>query len=129
MLHRQAMIKPTLDLVAMADITFVGIGDLGPSAPLFVDGFINEAELKALQKAGAIGEICGWAYDRDGRLIDGITNDRVASAPLPSRERSQVVALAMGERKLPAIRAAVTRRLVNGLITDEHTAASLLASA
>ena len=82
MLHRQAMIKPTLDLVAKADITFVGIGDLGPSAPLFLDGFINEAELKALQKAGAVGEICGWAFDRDGRLIDGITNDRVASAPL-----------------------------------------------
>jgi DNA-binding transcriptional regulator LsrR (DeoR family) len=126
MLHRQAMIKPTLDLVAKADITFVGIGDLGPTAPLYLDGFINEAELKALQKAGAVGEICGWAFDRDGRYIEGITNDRVASAPLPSRERSQVVALAMGERKLPAIRAAVARRLVNGLITDERTAAALL---
>ena len=80
-----------------------------------------------MQKAGAVGEICGWAFDRDGRYIDGITNDRVASAPLPSRERSQVVALAMGERKLPAIRAAVARRLVNGLITDERTAAALLA--
>jgi DNA-binding transcriptional regulator LsrR (DeoR family) len=34
----------------------------------------------------------------------------------------------MGERKLPAIRAAVTRRLVNGLITDESTAAALLAT-
>ncbi len=96
MLHRQAMIQPTLALVAKADITFVGIGDLGPSAPLYVDGFITEAELKALQKAGAVGEIVGWAFDRDGRLIDGITNDRVASAPLPSRERSLVVALAMG---------------------------------
>ena len=82
--------------------------------------------MKALQKAGAVGEICGWAFDRDGRMIDGITNDRVASASLPSRERSQVIALAMGERKLPAIRAALTRRLVNGLITDEITAAALL---
>lgn len=126
MLHGQAMIRPTLDLVAMADITFVGIGDLGPQAPLFVDGFISENELKALQRAGAVGEICGWAFDRDGRMIEGITNDRVASASLPSRERSQVIALAMGERKLPAIRAALTRRLVNGLITDERTAASLL---
>ena len=126
MLHSQAMIRPTIELVASADITFVGIGDLGPDAPLFVDGFVNEAELKALQKAGAIGEICGWAFDRDGRLIEGITNERVASAPLPSRERSQVIALAMGQKKVPAIRAALTRRLVNGLITDEETAASLL---
>jgi DNA-binding transcriptional regulator LsrR (DeoR family) len=128
MLHRQAMIQPTLALAAKADVTFIGIGDLGPKAPLFLDGFVSEGELKALQKAGAVGEICGWAFDRDGRMIEGITNDRVASAPLPSRERSQVVALAMGEAKLPGIRAAVNRRLVNGLITDEATAAALLAA-
>lgn len=34
----------------------------------------------------------------------------------------------MGERKLPGILAAVNRRLVNGLITDERTATALLAS-
>jgi len=126
MLHSQAMIHPTLELAAKADITFVGIGDLGPQAPLYEDGFISEAELKALQKAGAVGEIVGWAFDREGRLIDGLTNDRVASAPVPSRERSLVVAAAMGERKLPGILAALTRRLVNGLITDERTASALL---
>src|SRR5262249_21354031 len=103
-------------------------GDLGPTAPLYVDGFITDGELKALQKAGAVAEIVGWAYDRTGRLIDGITNERVASAPIPSRERSLVVALAMGERKLPGIPAAATRRLVNGLITDERTAAALLSA-
>lgn len=127
MLHAQAMIHPTLELAAKADVTFVGIGDLGPRAPLYEDGFISEAELKALQKAGAVGEIVGWAFDREGRLIDGLTNDRVASAPIPSRERSLVVAAAMGERKQPGILAALTRRLVNGLITDERTASALLA--
>ena len=128
MLLSQPMIQPALTLAAKADVTFVGIGDLGPKAPLYEDGFITDVELKALQKAGAVGEIVGWAFDRDGRLIDGITNDRVASAPLPSRERSLVVAIAMGERKLPGVLAAVTRRLVNGLITDESTAAALLAA-
>lgn len=126
MLLSQPMIQPTLALAAQADVTFVGIGELGPRAPLFVDGFITESELKALQKAGGVGEIVGWVYDRDGRFIEGITNERVASAPLPSREKSLVVALAMGERKLPGILAAVTRRLVNGLITDERTAEALL---
>ncbi|MGI6850784.1 sugar-binding transcriptional regulator [Mesorhizobium sp. 1B3] len=128
MLHRQAMIRPTVELAAKADVTFVGIGDMGPKAPLYEDGFISEAELKALQKAGAVGEIVGWAFDREGRLIEGHTNERVASAPIPSRERSLVVAAAMGERKLPGILGALTRRLVNGLITDERTAAALLAS-
>jgi DNA-binding transcriptional regulator LsrR (DeoR family) len=127
MLLRQPMVKETLALAARADITFIGIGDLGPEAPLYVDGFISKDELKALQKAGAIGEIVGWAFDAQGKMIDGLTNDRVASAPLPSRENSLVVALAMGERKLPGIRAALNRRLINGLMTDEATAEHLLA--
>ena len=128
MLLRQPMVKETLALTARADITFVGIGDLGPDAPLYLDGFITEPELKALQKAGAVGEIVGWAFDADGRLIEGLTNDRVVSAPLPSREQALVVALAKGDKKLPGIRAALNRRLVNGLLTDEYTAGQLLAA-
>jgi len=126
LLHAQPMIRETLALAAKANVTFLGIGDIGPDAPLFLDGFINEAELKALQKAGAVGEICGWCFDADGKLIEGLTNDRVASAPMPSRERSLVVAIAMGRKKLPGIRATLNRRLVNGLITDERTAEGLL---
>lgn len=127
LLHAQPMIRPTLALAARADVTFIGVGEMGPEAPLYLDGFITEAELKALQKAGAVGEICGWAFDADGRLIEGQTNERVASAPIPSREQSLVVAIAKGGKKLPGIRAVVNRRLANGLITDELTAEALLA--
>src|SRR5262249_11867318 len=95
-LHAQPMVKETISLAAKADITFVGIGDLGGDAPLYLDGFITSDELKALQKAGAVGEIVGWAFDAQGKMIDGLTNARVASAPMPSREQSLVVALAMG---------------------------------
>lgn len=127
LLHGQEMIRATLGLAAKADVTFVGIGDLSADAPLYVDGFISGDELQALQKVGAVGEIVGWAFDRSGRLIPGLTNDRVASAEIPSRETSQVIALAKGERKLAGIFGALSGRLVNGLITDEQTAAALLA--
>jgi DNA-binding transcriptional regulator LsrR (DeoR family) len=127
MLLSQPMIRETHALAQQADVTFVGLGDLGTEAPLVQDGFISPGELKALQKAGAVGEIVGWAFDAQGRLIEGLTNDRVASATLPSRESSTVVAIAVGERKVPGIRAALNRRLVNGLITDEATAESILA--
>ena len=126
LLHAQPMIRETLALAAQANVTFVGLGDIGPEAPLYLDGFITEAELKGLQKAGAVGEICGWSFDSDGKLLENQINDRVASAPIPSRERSLVVAIAMGQKKLPGIRATLNRRLVNGLITDEKTAEGLL---
>lgn len=127
LLHTQPMIRETLALAARADVTFVGIGDLGEAAPLLLDGFITAAEHRELQKSGAVGEICGWCFDAEGRLVDGPINERVASAPIPSREKGLVVAIAMGQRKAAAIRAALGRHLVNGLITDEATAAILLA--
>jgi DNA-binding transcriptional regulator LsrR (DeoR family) len=125
-LHGQAMIRPTLELAAKADVTFVGIGELNENAPLVVDGFLNRDELKALQRAGAVGEIVGWAFDAAGKLIKGLSNDRVASAAVPSRHDSFVIASAMGKKKLECIRAAIEGGLINGLITDESTAEELL---
>jgi DNA-binding transcriptional regulator LsrR (DeoR family) len=129
LLHSQPMIRSTLALAAKADIAFVGIGDLGPNAPLFEDGFVTRAELAALQKAGAVGEMIGWAFNKDGRLIEGLTNSRVASGPIPSIEKCRVIATAKGPRKLIGIAAAIKGRLISGLITDEWTAKRLLSDA
>ena len=104
------------------------LGDLGPNAPLYEDGFVSRAELKALQKAGGVGEITGWVFNVQAKLVKGVTNERVASAPIPSTKRCLVVAIAKGPVKLPGIAAAVKGGLVNGLISDEWTAEQLLSS-
>ena len=75
-------VRDVLKLASQADVTFVGIGDLGKDAAILVDGFMTGDELWSLNRAGAVGEIAGWAYDGEGRLIDGLTNDRIASARL-----------------------------------------------
>jgi DNA-binding transcriptional regulator LsrR (DeoR family) len=108
-------------------VAFVGIGEMGDAAPLALDGFLSATELNALQAAGAVGEIFGWAFDADGRMIEGLSNARVASCPIPSRDTCLVIGAAMGVRKLPALRAALAGHLINGLITDEATATALLA--
>ncbi|TPW28161.1 sugar-binding transcriptional regulator [Pararhizobium mangrovi] len=126
LLHQQAMVQSTLSLARQANVTFVGIGELGPNAPLRMDGFLDEDEIAAAERAGAVGEICGWVFDAEGRLLDGVIEKSVASAPLPPREESLVMALAMGERKRAAIAGALKGRLVNGLVTDEETARHLL---
>lgn len=127
LLHSQVGIEKNLALAAEASVWFVGVGDLGPSAPLYEDGFVTKAELKALQKAGAVGEMIGWVFDSKGEFVSGMTNDRVASAPLPTGEKTLIVAAARGANKVEAMRAALGRGLINGLITDEDTARNLLA--
>ncbi|HEV7435197.1 MAG TPA: sugar-binding transcriptional regulator [Pseudorhizobium sp.] len=125
-LHEQALVRSTLALGAQADVTFVGIGELGPDGPLCVDGFLARDEMAKLVDAGAAGEICGWMFDHDGKLLTDSINDRVASVPIPSCETSCVIGLAQGKKKLPAIAAALKGQLINGLITDEVTAEQLL---
>ncbi|MBB3610994.1 sugar-binding transcriptional regulator [Rhizobium sp. BK602] len=126
LLHAQALVRSTLDVSAQADVTFVGVGEMGIEAPLCLDGFLEKDEMMALMKRGAAGEICGWVFDGDGKLLQDAVNDRVASAPIPPRDASSVIGIAKGKRKYEAIKAAVTGHQINGLITDEATAEFLL---
>lgn len=127
-LHRTPLVSAALELAQQADVAFVGIGELGPEAPLFADGFVSRVELDDLRQAGAVGEICGWAYDQNGKMIEGHTNTRVASGALPSTKTCHIIAMAKGDAKLPGIRAAIAGNLISGLITDEKTAGQLLES-
>jgi len=120
-------VRHVCDLAKRADVTIVGIGSLDDNAPLFEDGFITRGELRALRKAGAVGEIVGWAYDSDGRILTGLSNERVVSVPIGNVGPATVIGAAMGSSKLVAIRAALIGQLISGLITDEATAKALAA--
>jgi len=113
-------------LAAKADLRLVGIGQMDLSAQVHVDGFIDREELLELMRLGAAGELTGWAYDSQGRVIEGGTNRRLTSVPPPMPAQALTVAAALGLAKVPAIKAALKGRLVNGLITDEATARALL---
>ena len=126
LLLKQEAVQNILELSRLADATFVGIGNLGENAPIAIDGFINPDEMRALEKAGAVGEITSWAFDAEGNVLEGLTNDRVASAKLRIASDKPVIAIAIGKSKAPAIKAALTGQLVSALMTDEATAELLL---
>lgn len=126
LLHEQALVRSTLALGSKADVTFVGVGELGEGAPLNLDGFLDVDTMKKLVSAGAAGEICGWIFDTDGKLLDDPINERVASVPIPSHPGAVVIGVAKGVRKYAAIKAALRGHLLSGLITDEATAEYLL---
>ncbi|MBV9113806.1 MAG: sugar-binding transcriptional regulator [Hyphomicrobiales bacterium] len=115
-------------MAAKADLRLVGIGQMDRNAQIYVDGFINREELLELMRLGAVGELTGWAYDAKGRIIDAGTNRRLTSVPHPVPAEAVTVGAALGPAKIPAIRAALKGRLINGLITDEATAKALLES-
>jgi len=125
-LHAQHYIASNLKLATQADVTFVGVGNLGLNSPLHLDGFITQKELEDLQHQGAVGEVISWVFDKNGNLLDCAVNERVASAPLKVNSDKLVYAIAAGEEKAYAILGALRSQLVNCLITNEYTASRLL---
>jgi DNA-binding transcriptional regulator LsrR (DeoR family) len=113
-------------LAEQAKATFVGVSPIAWNSPLHQDGFINDQEVAELIEAGAVGEIAGWTYDRNGMLIPDLTNSRVASVPLEQPARRLIIGVAGGIKKAESILAALRGRLITGLITDEAAATAIL---
>ena len=114
------------NLVLQAKATFVGVAEIEWHCPLHRDGFINDAELVDLLERKAIGEIIGWSFDKDGHVLKGSANERIASIPLAELAKSQIVAVSGGPNKVKPILGALRGELITGLITDEATAKSIL---
>jgi DNA-binding transcriptional regulator LsrR (DeoR family) len=128
--NRMVRIAPIAKVKAVAvkaDLRLIGIGQMDQKAQVHVDGFITREELFEMMRLGAVGEVTGWAYDGKGRLIKGGTNNRLTSIPPQIPAQTTTIAAAIGQAKVPAIRAALVGRLVNGFITDEATARAILA--
>ena len=125
-LLKQVHVQCIQSLAQQADVTFVGIGNLGLSSPLCMDGFINKDEMIDLARAGAIGEIISWVYNKEGVILDSPINRRVTSCKLSVSSDKQVVGIAAGTNKRDAILGALRSKLINSLITTETTAFALL---
>ncbi|WP_298499047.1 sugar-binding transcriptional regulator [uncultured Maritimibacter sp.] len=123
----QKTLATARDLAEKTDVRFVGVGSITRDAPLFLDGFIERADQERLVEKGAVGEIVGWVFDAEGRLVDDVINQRVSSAPLEVNTATPIIASANGPDKVAAIRGAMVGQLINGLITDEDTALALTA--
>lgn len=124
-LRSQRGVAETLALATEATLALAGIGAVNAAAFLPMAGMIAPDEMRALQAAGAVGEMLGRYFAADGTLVATSLHDRVIAVP-PSAMRG-VVAVAGGDEKIDAITAVLRSRLLSGLITDEPSARRLVA--
>ncbi len=113
-------------LAKAADVSFVGVGQMGADAPIYQDGFMTLEELKNLQAKGATGEIVGCIYDRQGHYITTPLTDARGGVRIEPGGSAPVIGVAAGLSKVQAIHAALTGRILTGLVTDEPTAIAIL---
>jgi DNA-binding transcriptional regulator LsrR (DeoR family) len=113
-------------LAGQADVAFVGIGEMGIGCPMHRDGFISEAIVNELVEAGAVGEMLGWAFNRAGEPVQTSIHERVTSIQLRRPPKKPIIAFGAGESKTEAVLGALRGHWVNGLVTDETCARTIL---
>jgi DNA-binding transcriptional regulator LsrR (DeoR family) len=126
-LLQEKSVAEILRIARKTDLALVGIGLLNRQGLLWQSGMMEERDYRGLQKAGAVGAICGRCFDINGKPCVSDWDDRVIGLTLKELKRVQhKVGIAFGEEKLKGIVGALNGRYLDVLITDEDIANSLL---
>lgn len=127
-LRNDFQISEVLKLAAQADVVVVGVGVPTPDSVLIRDGQLITAEdLRALEDAGAVGDVLLRYIDIAGHPVDLPINERVIGLTLEALTHiPRVIAVAGGRAKRQVIAAALRAGFVDALVTDQATAVALL---
>lgn len=125
-LRRLPQVRAVNDHLASAKVAIVGLGTLENS--VFVErGALTATDIQELRDAGAVGEMCGRFFDRNGSECDTDWRDQVMSADVSQlRKIPQTIGVVSGSDRSLAIATAIRGKLLKGLVIDESGALALL---
>lgn len=120
-------IAATLELARRADVVLHSVGPVDRSALLYLHGYLSDGDLEDLRARGAVGDMLGQYFDRQGECVQHPVCERTIALSLEDlRHIPRSVVVAGGPEKVEVLRAALRGRLLNILITDSLTARMLL---
>jgi deoxyribonucleoside regulator len=121
-------IREAIEVAKNCDIALLGIGATAPDlCSLYLAGHISLEALKMLQAAGAVGDISGWYFDADGKVLELDLHKYLVGIPAPDLLSIPLrLAVAGSAAKVEAIHGALQGRLINILVTDSQTAELVL---
>jgi DNA-binding transcriptional regulator LsrR (DeoR family) len=111
-----------------SDVTkaVLSIGAWQPGDSTVVDA-ITVAEFKADKRLGVCAELCGIQLDEHGEPVTTALSERIIGIPAEQlRKVDEIIAVAYGNSKAAAVRAAVRGGFVTDLITHTSLAERLL---
>lgn len=126
-LLRDPHISKTLEVAREADTIVSSVGIPNRYHGQYCTGYLDEGDLRYIREQGAVGDICGSYFARDGSLVPLEMNER--SIAISSEELLAVpnrIGVASGSEKPLANIGAARSKLLNVLITDEATARKML---
>jgi DNA-binding transcriptional regulator LsrR (DeoR family) len=128
MLMNQPMLRDVFERGRSVDLAFLSVGDLAQANTMTTLNLISDAEVKSLQAAGAVGDLCSHWINIAGDVIDHPLNSRaVGLPPVHLKSVKNSILASGGKAKVGVMHGALVAGYANRLLTDEATAAQLLA--
>ncbi|HET7716877.1 MAG TPA: sugar-binding domain-containing protein [Bauldia sp.] len=126
-LEKDRIVADVLALARRAEVLCFSFGALSAQSVLVESGYLTKADVVALRRKGAVGDILGRFVDADGRIVDDDLDRRTIGLRLEDiGRRAQVIGVSAGPTKHAIAIAALRRAIVNVIITDEATARFVL---
>lgn len=125
-IKRESSVQEVTSMIGLASMTIVGIGGMDDSATIVKSSILNPSDFRLLAMKGAVGDVICHFIDKNGNLVDTEVDSRLVSVPLNTlKDLENVIGVAAGKHKIPAIHAALTGGYLDILVTDEETAEQL----
>ena len=127
-LLKEPIIQQTMEKIRTVDYALTGIADVSVDRPCSTwAGYLTEEKKQELVKKGAVGYICGYFLDRNGKKLPDPINQKIVGISFEDLKNvPHVIAVAGGLDKTHAIYAALKGKLIHCLITDSRIAEKLL---
>ena len=116
-------IKESLGISKMADIALLGVGssELNYSSYYLAD-YVTHKDIIAIQKTGAIGDVCGRFFTIDGKITADEFQERLIGISVKDLKQIPIrIGVAGGAEKVKPIIGALRGGLINVLISDSAT--------
>lgn len=126
-LEADPAVGETLEAARRAASAVFGMGVLGPDSVHVASGYLDDADLARLERAGAVGDVLGRFLSLDGRIALPALDERTVGLPIEDlRAKSLTVGVAAGPGRGPVALAALRSGCVRHFVTDEATAGWVL---
>ena len=130
LLFQQSMIRSVFERLQRLDLVLVSVGGLTPDSTMCQVDLVSRDDADSLIEAGAAGDICVHWIDAAGNIVDHPLNRRaIALSPEHLKSVPCVIMASGGADKTGVLHGALHAGIPDVLITDEKTAAAVLAIA
>lgn len=122
-LFKENSVNEILKMSQFAKMTVIGIGAISKYDTIVKDQKLSSNEIVVLKNKGVIADILGYFINNAGEEVEDNFSKKIISTHFNSlKNLKNVIAVAGGEHKYEAIKAALKTNIIDILFTDENTA-------